>query len=92
MNAVVEAIVEAFQRARPVALEVARYQSMSIHRTSPKRKLDDEDVGSESGETSRKRTRSSNRILSRQSHRSGVEEVQDISDDDRQAGKSHPEL
>ncbi|ESZ95197.1 hypothetical protein SBOR_4428 [Sclerotinia borealis F-4128] len=74
-NAVIEDLVEAFIRARPAALELARKPAVEHTITSPKRKRDVSDVGGLDGQANKK-TRSSTRRATRRLE--SVEAVEEI--------------
>jgi E3 ubiquitin-protein ligase RAD18 len=84
-NAAVESIVEAFQRARPVALEYAQELSKRAVPRSPKRRISGQD--DEDNEQPRKRTRSSKRIASSQRDNRDVLVLDTGSDDDFTPGR-----
>ena len=90
-NGSVEAIVEAYQRARPTALEYARNKIgvRQIQRDSPKRKLDTQDTGI--GEQPMKRTRTSSRIAASQVPIISVADT-DESDGHYEAGQYLPQI
>lgn len=64
-NAAIEDLVEAFKRARPAALELARRPAVEITVTSPKRKREISDLGGLDEQGVNKKTRASSRQAAR---------------------------